>query len=281
MQITAGGGGDQPESVNQALHEAITQFTWDSSLNTYKTVFLVGDCPPHMDYANDINYKVSCRLAQNHDIILNTILMGNNREAKQVWNDIAACNQGSFTQVGMDADDIAINTPYDDEIAAISDQLDETRIYYGNEYDKSVSKEKISKSRYITKGSKSNVKAQRAEYNLSKAGKDSYYGKRELLENYKEKAINLETIKTEELPEVMKNMPPVERKKYLDKQLSVRDSLNSALLTISKKRQQFISNELGKRKPGEVDNSFSNQIYKSIQKQTEKKKIYLKSPAKF
>jgi len=83
----------------------------------------------------------------------------------------------------------------------------------------------------------------------------------------------IEAIKTEELPEVMKDMPPAERKKYLDRQLPVRDSLNTALLTISKKRQEFISNELSKRKPGEVDNSFSNQIYKSIQKQTEKKKI--------
>ena len=274
-------GGDEPESVNQALHEAITQFAWDSSLTTYKTVFLVGDCPPHMDYANDINYKVSCRLAQRNDIILNTILMGNNSEAKHIWNDIAACNQGSFTQVGMNANDIAINTPYDEEISVISVQLDESRIYYGNEYDKSVSREKISKSRYITKGSKDNVKAQRAEYNSSKAGKDSYYGKNELLENYKEKIIELESIKTEELPDVMKNMPPAEKKKYVEKQLAVRDSLNVALQTIGKKRQQFITNELSKRKAGEVDNSFSNQIYKSIQKQTEKKKIYLKSPAKF
>ena len=30
MQISAGGGGDEPESVNQALYESITKFAWDS-----------------------------------------------------------------------------------------------------------------------------------------------------------------------------------------------------------------------------------------------------------
>jgi hypothetical protein len=132
MQINADGGGDTPESVNQALHEAITKFKWDSSFNTYKTVFLVGDCPPHMDYKQDIKYPVSCLLAKQKDIVLNTILMGSDQIAMRIWKEIALCNQGSYTQVGMNANDIVVNTPYDSAIADVSDKLDETRLYYGN-----------------------------------------------------------------------------------------------------------------------------------------------------
>jgi Mg-chelatase subunit ChlD len=281
MQISADGGGDTPESVNQALHEAITKFKWDSSFNTYKTVFLVGDCPPHMDYQNDVKYPVSCSQAKQKDIVLNTILMGNDQRAMRVWKEIALCNQGSYTQVGMNANDIVVNTPYDSVIADLSDKLDDTRLYYGNAEEKSVSFEKVSKSKVISGAVKANIKAQRAEYNSTKAGKDAYYGKKELLEGYKGKSVSLDTIKKEELPDAMKNMTSAQKEKFIEQKIAQRDSLNNELKKYSKQRQAFIEKDLKSRKAGEVDSSFTNKIYKSIQKQTEKKKIYLKADAKY
>ncbi|SEW43922.1 hypothetical protein SAMN05428988_5657 [Chitinophaga sp. YR573] len=281
MQISADGGGDSPESVNQALHEAITQFKWDSSFNTYKTVFLVGDCPPHMDYRNDVKYPVSCSLAKQKDIVLNTILMGNNQIAMRVWKEIALCNQGSYTQVDMNANDIVVNTPYDSVIADLSDKLDDTRIYYGNAEEKSLSFVKVSKSKSISNAVNVNIKAQRAEYNSTKAGKDAYYGKKELLESYKGKSVSLDTIKKEELPDAMKNMTAAQKEKYMEQKIAQRDSLNNELKKYTRQRQEFIEKDLKSRKAGEVDSSFTNKIYKSIQKQTEKKKIYLKADAKY
>jgi hypothetical protein len=281
MQISADGGGDAPESVNQALHEAITKFKWDSSFNTYKTVFLVGDCPPHMDYRNDVKYPVSCSLAKQKDIVLNTILMGNDQRAMRVWKEIALCNQGSYTQVNMNANDIVVNTPYDSVIADLSDKLDDTRLYYGNEEEKSVSFEKVSKSKLISVAVNANIKAQRAEYNSTKAGKDAYYGKKELLESYKGKSVRLDTIKKEELPDAMKNMTAAQREKFMEQKIAQRDSLNIELKKFTKQRQEFIEKDLKSRKAEEVDSSFTNKIYKSIQKQTEKKKIYLKAGAKY
>jgi hypothetical protein len=281
MQINADGGGDSPESVNQALHEAITKFKWDSSFNTYKTVFLVGDCPPHMDYKQDIKYPVSCSLAKQKDIVLNTILMGNDEVAMRIWKEIALCNQGSYTQVEMDANDIVVNTPYDSVIADVSDKLDDTRLYYGNAEDKFLSDEKISRSKSISSAVKVNIKAQRAEYNSTKAGKKAYYGKKELLENYKEKSVRIDTIKSEELPDIMKNMTSAQRAKFIEQKIAQRDSLNNELRKFTKQRQEFIEKDLKSRKASEVDSSFTNKIYKSIQKQAEKKKIHLKREAKY
>ena len=281
MQINADGGGDTPESVNQALHEAITKFKWDSSFNTYKTVFLVGDCPPHMDYRNDIKYPVSCSLAKQKDIVLNTILMGSDQIAMRIWKEIALCNQGSYTQVGMNANDIVVNTPYDSAIADVSDKLDETRLYYGNAEEQFMSSEKVSKSKSISGAVKVNIKAQRAEYNSTKTGKKAYYGKKELLESYKEKSVRLDTIKSEELPDGMKNMTSAQREKFIEQKIAQRDSLNKELRKFTKQRQEFIEKDLKNRKATEVDSSFTNKIYKSIQKQAEKKKIYLKADAKY
>lgn len=281
MQMSADGGGDSPESVNQALNEAVTKFKWDTAQSTYKTVFLVGDCPPHMDYRDDVKYPVSCKLATQKDIVLNTILMGDNYKAMQVWKDIAQCNQGSYTQVNMDANDIQVNTPYDNQIARLSDQLDDSRLYYGSEDEKMAYSAKVSKSKYISTNVAANVKAQRAEYNATKAGKSGYYGKKELLENYKDKSVSVESIKTEELPEEMKKMTVVQREEYLKKKVAVRDSLNKELDKYVKMRQAYIEKDLKSRKAEDVDSSFTNKIYKSIQQQTEKKKIYLKKDAKY
>ena len=281
MQMSADGGGDEPESVNQALHEAIAKFAWDTSLNTYKTIFLVGDCPPHMDYRNDVKYPVSCTDAKRKDIVLNTILMGNNQEARRIWKEIAGCSQGSFTQVNMEANDISVNTPYDSAIAVLSDQLDDTRVYYGNETEKAASVDKMSKSKHISGLSKVNVKAQRAEFNSTKAGKDVYYGNKELLEEIRQKTISLESIKKDELPDEMKNMTADQKKIFIEKKIAQRDSLNKELVKYTKLRQDFIEKDLSKRKTEDVENSFSNQIYKSIRAQTEKKNIHLRSKTKY
>ncbi|WP_343674756.1 hypothetical protein, partial [Chitinophaga sp.] len=60
-----------------------------------------------------------------------------------------------------------------------------------------------------------------------------------------------------------------------------RDSLNRELEKLVKMRQEYIEKDLKSRKAEDVDSSFTNKIYKSIQKQTEKKKIYLKKDAKY
>jgi hypothetical protein len=281
MQINADGGGDEPESVNQALYESITQFAWDSSLQTYKTVFLVGDCPPHMDYRNDIKYPASCSIAKKKDIILNTILMGNNRIANRIWHEIANCSQGSFTQVNMDANDIRVNTPYDSAIAAVSDEIDDTRLYHGTESEKSLSTAKLSMSKTVTGNSKASVKAQRAEYNASRTGKVAYYGDREILEEYRTDKTSIERLKNEELPDEMKDLSPVQKKIFIEQKLVRRDSLMKELTKYTTLRQAYIEKDLSMRDSAEVNHSFSNQIYKNIQKQTEKKGIRLTEKTKY
>ena len=74
----AAGGGDGPESVNQALHEAITGLSWSERDDVYRVVFLVGDAPPHMDYPQDVLYAETAKLAKERGIVLNTVQCGSN-----------------------------------------------------------------------------------------------------------------------------------------------------------------------------------------------------------
>lgn len=47
--LQAAGGGDYPEAMNEALHEAVHELSWRGS-GTTRMVILLADAPPHLDY---------------------------------------------------------------------------------------------------------------------------------------------------------------------------------------------------------------------------------------
>src|SRR5258705_7347976 len=71
LQLRARGGGDWPESVNEALLVGVTKMSWSRVRDSTRIIFLVGDAPPHMDYAQDMKYPDVMRLARARDITVN------------------------------------------------------------------------------------------------------------------------------------------------------------------------------------------------------------------
>jgi hypothetical protein len=58
MNLRAAGGGDDPESLNQALYESLNYVSWRGG-ETVSLIFLVADAPPHLDYGQDYGYDYS------------------------------------------------------------------------------------------------------------------------------------------------------------------------------------------------------------------------------
>ena len=85
MDFSAGGGGDGPESVNQALYDAVNKVSWSQQADAYRVVFLVGDAAPHMDYQDDVKYPQTLATAKAKGITVNTIQAGNNHDTQLVW----------------------------------------------------------------------------------------------------------------------------------------------------------------------------------------------------
>jgi Mg-chelatase subunit ChlD len=102
----ADGGGDDPESVNQALDDAVNRIGWSTDKSILKIIFLVGDYPPHMDYADDVKYPVSCRRAAERGIIINTVQCGDVPETRAVWQDIARRAEGSYVALAQSGNKI-------------------------------------------------------------------------------------------------------------------------------------------------------------------------------
>src|SRR5262249_52346353 len=121
-----------PESVNQALNESVTKISWSKDKKTLRMIFLVGDAPPHMDYKDDVKYPVTCKLALEKSIIINTVQCGNDAECKKYWLDISKSAEGRYVQIAADGGQVAhIATPFDKELAEINVKINKTQLVYG------------------------------------------------------------------------------------------------------------------------------------------------------
>src|SRR5260370_26309072 len=89
LELKARGGGDWPESVNEALDVAVNKLQWTAGSDARRIVFLVGDAPPHMDYAQDTKYPMTLSVAKHKAIVVNAVLAGNAAHTERVWRDIA------------------------------------------------------------------------------------------------------------------------------------------------------------------------------------------------
>src|SRR5882757_7488920 len=80
LELRAQGGGDWPESVNEALEVGVTKLSWTQGAEICRILFLVGDAPPHMDYAQDTKYPEVVRMAHDRGIIVNAVQAGTARD---------------------------------------------------------------------------------------------------------------------------------------------------------------------------------------------------------
>lgn len=87
--LSAGGGGDMPEHVNEGLRVALTKLKWsDNSLG--RLTFLIGDAPPQLDYDDDVPFATSIQKASERGIQLFTIAAsGMDDLGQSVWRHIA------------------------------------------------------------------------------------------------------------------------------------------------------------------------------------------------
>jgi Mg-chelatase subunit ChlD len=103
LELRARGGGDWPESVNEALDVAVNKLQWTEGSDARRIVFLVGDAPPHMDYAQDTKYPTTLAVAKQKGIIVNAVLAGDARDTERVWRDIAQNGNGRFIAIPQGA----------------------------------------------------------------------------------------------------------------------------------------------------------------------------------
>jgi Mg-chelatase subunit ChlD len=259
--FVAAGGGDLPESVNQALDDAVNKVKWSTDKKTLRIIFLVGDAPPHMDYADDVKYPVTCKKSCEKGIIINTIQCGRDADCTKYWKDIAKKAEGSYAAIPDSGGVVAIATPFDAELDKLNTALVKTGVTFGGRDKRHADMRKLEEAAKLPAAGA----ADRAGF-AAKTGAVASY---DLLDSIKAKKVKLEDLKPEELPPELAKLKTVkERKEYLDKLDKKRKELNKKVVELDKKRNAYIESEM--KKKGKGKDSFDNQVLEMLRKQAGK-----------
>jgi hypothetical protein len=268
LAIQAQGGGDEPESVNESLDEAVNKMPWSQNTQTFRTIFLVGDCPPHMDY-NEVKYPESCTEANKKNVVINTIKLGSScGSAIPHFKKIAMLTNGTYQQLGQNAADVVYNTPYDDSIIYYSRYIDESKIYYGSTAQKEVMKSKKEMSLNLYDKSSSSATSSRASYNWTSAGKSNWFGSNELLQDIIDGKVSLDTLSKEQLPDELKEKTKEEQKSIVLLKQQERVYNMNRLDVLVKQKDVYIRTE---KTNNSGEESFSDKVIETMKVQAKRK----------
>jgi len=259
----AAGGGDIPESVNEALDVAVNKIKWSKDDDTLRLLFLVGDAPAHMDYKDDVKYPETCKRACEKGIIINTIQCGDDTECTKHWQDIARKSEGSYVKINKDGGVITVvETPFDKRLAEINGELAKSTVVYGEEKDQASSRAKATDAANLP----APAAAERALYNAKKEQNAAY----DLVDAIKNGKVKLEDVKKEHLPPEMQKMNAKEQKEHLDKLDKQREELRKEALKLAKDRTDFINKKISEETK---KSAFDGQVLEMLRKQAKKVKI--------
>lgn len=131
MSFQADGGGDGPEHVSAALHDAVHRVSWSQDPGL-KVIFLVGDAPPHVDYQDGLDYRRHAREAAARGIVIETIQCGADEATAAVWREVASLGAGHYARIDAQGGMPVRVTPVDAELARLNAELSATVVAGGS-----------------------------------------------------------------------------------------------------------------------------------------------------
>lgn len=267
LDFQANGGGDTPESVNEALDVAVTQLGWSDKDRgqeedpTRRILFLVGDAPPHMDYPQDRKYPAVIREAVARGIVVNTVQAGNKQSTTKVWREMARLGHGDYHAIPQDGGQVVIVvTPFDERIRKIQIELNKTVVPYGSRMEQRRTESRT--RQYEIAPAAADISS---FVNKSSRGVKVITGGGDLVDAVKAGKAKPGEIPAEELPPAMQKMSAAERERYVAERQAEREKLSRELGAIVLQRDAYLK-EQSAREPAKAD-SFDRAVKETLKNQ--------------
>lgn len=265
MQFAAVGGGDGPESVNKALYDAVHRISWSQDPSSYQVIFLVGDAPPHMDYHGEAQYPEIVRTATDRGIIVNTIQCGDASSTVAPWTEIASLGNGRYLKVDQAGGAFAVTTPYDEELAQLSAQLDDTRLFYGNDEQMAELDEKVAATERLEEIATTGSRVRRAVFNATKSGLMNLFGDQDLVADVSSGEISLDAVPAAELPASIRELDREQQEQVIGELAGRRFELQSRIDALAESRASYIDERV--EAEGGAEDSLDRQLYDVVRGQ--------------
>ena len=263
MKFQADGGGDGPESVNEALDAAVRDLEWSSGDEVRRIVFLVGDAPPHMDYPNGPQYPEILRKAHQNGIIVNAVQVGGAPDTYEFWQDIARLGDGKYFAIPEDGGQVEVHTsPYDNDIMTLQRKIDGTAVPYGSQARQEEVRAKLGEKAAAPAA----VQVDNSKFYAKRTSvKEIVTGGGDLLDDLRNKVRDVEDIKADEMPPELKGKTSDEIKAVVAARTAEREKLEAEMAELVKRRDSHIAADISSQ-PVRQD-SFDKQVEAGISAQ--------------
>jgi hypothetical protein len=254
------------EYCGHVIRTSLHELAWSASQADLKMIFIAGN---EAFTQGSVPYQEACSLAKEKGVVVNTIFCGSFDEGMgSNWKSGADLTGGTYMSIEQNRKTIYVPTPYDDKIALMNDQLNNTYIYYGNTGEQKKELQ-LSQDRNAESYGSSN-KVDRAVSKSSKVYDNKTW---DLVDAAKEDEKIVEKAKAEELPKEMKGMTVEQRKVYVKTKTEERKKIQVEIQSLNKKRQEYIATHTPQE---EQDNMLDGALIKAIKQQAKTKNLVWK-----
>jgi hypothetical protein len=263
LSLSAGGGGDGPEHVIAGLDAAVEKMSWSKDPKTFKVVYLVGDAPPHEDYPDAPKLSAVMEKAVRRGLVVNSVPCGGDETAALAFGRIARLGEGRMLPVPQDGGMVAVATPFDDKLASLSAKLEGTSLAYGGGIGAAREEGMLAKS--VRAMASAPAAAERAVYKARKG----FAAESDLAAAVAENKVALKDLKSDELPDALRDVPAGKREARLKEITAERKTLKDELDGVAAKRAEWLKKEAGTRRA----DSFDTRLVDALKVQAAKKGI--------
>jgi hypothetical protein len=264
VRFVADGGGDTPESVNEALDAAVHDLSWSKRDEVRRIIFLVGDAPPHMDYPNGPKFRHVIRDARDAEIIVNTVQAGQDPETQEYWQEMARLGEGKYFAIPQDGGQVEVmSSPYDQKIIELQGRIDKTALPYGSRAQQDEVRSKMEGKAAAPDA----VKVDNSAYYAKKtASREIVTGGGDLLDDVRNGVRKADDIGQDELPADLQGKSGEALQAAIAERTAEREKLEADMAGLVKQRDDYVAEE-SKSRPAAANDSFDKRVSEALRAQ--------------
>lgn len=254
FELKAKGGN---EYVARVLQAAVEGLAWSESDDALRFLFVAGNESTTQDPKIDLGDVAEAALRQ--DIRLSAIFCGAEGQAvAEEWKELARLAAGRFATIDQSAGTAAKSTPFDEELAKLGEQINETFVPIGEQAQERI--EAVASQDANARGLSPSAAASRAATKASPL----YAAGWDLVDAVEAGAVDVYLVNEAELPEALRPMTPRDRENYLEDLRFRRAELRRQIVELDGKRRLHLVRESKPRNQAEPAPSFDKVVRQAV-----------------
>ncbi|MFO0962563.1 MAG: vWA domain-containing protein [Phycisphaerales bacterium] len=247
------------ELVGRAIDRATRELKWTGDDTALKIMVIAGN--ESADQDRQVAYQEAAKRAIAAGILVNSVYCGaaNDSLAPQ-WSEVARLADGRFACIDQSTGAVAIATPFDQELVALSASLNTTYLPFGAGGGAAWANQAAQDTN--ASGLNSAVAAQRC---VTKGGNAYCNSGWDLVDASKDAAFKLEAVPADQLPEPMRAMTLEQRREHIAARAKEREEIRKRIAELDAQRGKFVAQETARR--GADAGSFDRAIRDAVRAQ--------------